>query len=243
MPGTVAGLVWSSYEISSTGRPRRPPFLLTSSFQIWMAISAGLPFADSPPVSAMPSPILIGSAARASNPPAPTSTITALMRAQPTSVLTCSRFIGPLSLRCPPGPAPSTAEIVLCHVRLGERFRHDRPGSSSEERRIGLGDPASRLVEGLEHPVTTFVVEQRGRRVVDDQLLDFTHEQRMVAAVVAMLDPSGDDHRGLGQHRDAGERFEGRREARDGLAGEVAAGRLLPLVQDADAKPPGTPQP
>src|SRR5262245_57379490 len=51
--------------MSSTGRPRRPPFLLISSFQICIASSAGLPLAESPPVSAMPRPILIGSAARA----------------------------------------------------------------------------------------------------------------------------------------------------------------------------------
>src|SRR5882762_9608179 len=56
--------------MSSTGRPRRPPFLLTSSFQICMASSAGLPLAESPPVSAMPKPILIGSAAWATNVPA-----------------------------------------------------------------------------------------------------------------------------------------------------------------------------
>src|SRR5215469_14359119 len=49
----------------STGRPSSPPFLLTSSFQIWMASSAGLPLAERPPVRAMPRPILIGSAARA----------------------------------------------------------------------------------------------------------------------------------------------------------------------------------
>src|SRR5262245_45983542 len=49
----------------STGRPSSPPFLFTSSFQICMASSAGLPLAESPPVRAMPSPILIGSAARA----------------------------------------------------------------------------------------------------------------------------------------------------------------------------------
>src|SRR5215471_17226160 len=47
----------------STGRPSNPPFLLMSSFQIWTARRAGLPFADSPPVRAMPKPILMGSAA------------------------------------------------------------------------------------------------------------------------------------------------------------------------------------
>src|SRR5882672_4863027 len=71
--------------MSSTCRPRRPPFLLTSSFQIWMARSAGLPLAESPPVSAMPKPILIGSAARAVKVPALASTsvtTTAPTRAQ-----------------------------------------------------------------------------------------------------------------------------------------------------------------
>src|SRR5262245_49877244 len=51
-----------------------PPFLLTSSFQICRARSAGLPLAERPPVRAMPKPILIGSAARARYVPALAST-------------------------------------------------------------------------------------------------------------------------------------------------------------------------
>src|SRR2546426_7351625 len=59
---------------------RRPPrstlFPYTTLFrsQIWTASSAGLPLAESPPVSAMPKPILIGSAARAVGAPRPAST-------------------------------------------------------------------------------------------------------------------------------------------------------------------------
>src|SRR5688572_18434428 len=56
-----------------------------SSFQICMASSAGLPLADSPPVRAMPKPILIGFCALAVNTPAPASTtvtVTAVITAQ-----------------------------------------------------------------------------------------------------------------------------------------------------------------
>src|SRR5215471_2207046 len=49
--------------MSLTGRPSRPPLVLTSSCQICMASSADLPAAASPPVSPMPKPIVIGSAA------------------------------------------------------------------------------------------------------------------------------------------------------------------------------------
>src|SRR5215472_10826520 len=51
--------------MSRTGRPSSPPVALMSSSQIFIARSADLPLADSPPVSAMPKPILIGSAVRA----------------------------------------------------------------------------------------------------------------------------------------------------------------------------------
>ena len=46
-----------------------------------MASRAGLPLAERPPVSAMPRPILIGSAARAVKAPAPASTTVAVMAA------------------------------------------------------------------------------------------------------------------------------------------------------------------
>src|SRR5690242_9270044 len=49
--------------MSLTGRPSRPPLALTSSSQICIASSDILPLAASGPVSAMPNPILIGSAA------------------------------------------------------------------------------------------------------------------------------------------------------------------------------------
>src|SRR5262249_52366047 len=57
--------------------------------------------AESPPVSAMPSPILIGSAARATRTPLPATAsvpATATTRAQPSSLKIRSRFIGALSL-------------------------------------------------------------------------------------------------------------------------------------------------
>ena len=58
----------------------------------------------------------------------------------------------------------------------------------------------------------------------------------MVAAAVAVLDPGGDDHGGSGEHGDAAELPERRREACDGLAGEMAAGGLLGLVENADRR-------
>ena len=75
--------------------------MFASSFQIWIASNAGLPFADKPPVSAMPRPILIGSAARATNTPAPVSPsvpATAPTSAQPRSLHIQGRFIDVLSL-------------------------------------------------------------------------------------------------------------------------------------------------
>src|SRR6266704_3029295 len=55
-----------------------------------MARSAGLPLAESPPVSAMPKPILIGSAARAVNAPALAST--SATTTAPTRVQVIDRF-------------------------------------------------------------------------------------------------------------------------------------------------------
>src|SRR5215472_18376172 len=49
--------------MSVTGRPSSPPLALISSSQICMATSDILPLAASGPVSAIPNPILIGSAA------------------------------------------------------------------------------------------------------------------------------------------------------------------------------------
>src|SRR5215469_16101964 len=49
--------------MSFTGRPSSPPLALMSSSQICMATSDILPLAASGPVSAIPNPILIGSAA------------------------------------------------------------------------------------------------------------------------------------------------------------------------------------
>src|SRR5262245_43807583 len=49
--------------MSLTGRPLSPPLALTSSSQIFIASSDILPLAASGPVSAMPKPIVMGSAA------------------------------------------------------------------------------------------------------------------------------------------------------------------------------------
>src|SRR5690348_12594208 len=49
--------------MSCTGRPKSPPLAFVSSSQIFIARIAALPLAASPPVKAMPVPILIGSAA------------------------------------------------------------------------------------------------------------------------------------------------------------------------------------
>src|SRR5262245_57943860 len=51
--------------MSLTGRPLSPPLALTSSSQIFIASSDILPLAASGPVSAMPKPMVMGSAARA----------------------------------------------------------------------------------------------------------------------------------------------------------------------------------
>src|SRR5215471_2132069 len=50
--------------MSLTGRPSSPPLALTSSSQIFIASSDILPLAASGPVSAMPKPMVMGSAAR-----------------------------------------------------------------------------------------------------------------------------------------------------------------------------------
>src|SRR4051812_8713246 len=60
MAGVSAGLVWSSYAISSTLRPSRPPLALTSSTHMLSASSAALPPAPSEPVCGMLMPILMG---------------------------------------------------------------------------------------------------------------------------------------------------------------------------------------
>src|SRR5690348_6120046 len=73
---------------SCTGRPNKPPAAFTSLSQIFMATSADLPLAASPPVSAMPNPILMGSAAWTSEKPSAAATAPAvpMSRAQSPSV-------------------------------------------------------------------------------------------------------------------------------------------------------------
>src|SRR5919198_3520718 len=123
--------------MSSTGRPSRPPFLLTSSFQIWMAISAGLPLAERPPVRAMPRPILMGSAARAVGAPSPASAnvpMTAAIRTHvPIPGLPYPLIAPSLSARFPTRPArlmnlyekrrTNATANVCCRRRRSHRHR------------------------------------------------------------------------------------------------------------------------
>src|SRR5207249_2400649 len=102
-----------------TGRPSKPPRLFTSSFQICTASSAGLPLAESPPVSAIPKPILIGSAPRARNTPPLASTsapTVAPIRAQLRIPHVPYRFIGSLSPRASHGARSSLSEASRRHV-------------------------------------------------------------------------------------------------------------------------------
>src|SRR5262249_35060369 len=78
-------------------------------FQIWTASRAGLPLAESPPVRAMPKPILMGSAAWATNAPAPAKRTTVVS----TAIRTARRIdrellclIATLSLCAPARRAP-----------------------------------------------------------------------------------------------------------------------------------------
>src|SRR3954452_21104767 len=61
MLGTLAGVLWSSRMTSCTGRASSPPLALTSSRQMSSAVLMTLLGAAPAPVSARPTPILIGS--------------------------------------------------------------------------------------------------------------------------------------------------------------------------------------
>src|SRR2546428_3715165 len=99
--------------MSSTGRPSSPPFLLTSSFQICMASSAGLPLAERPPVRAIPNPILIGSAARATGMSPTAATRTSVATTTPINARV--RFMD--SLR---GDVYYTAEALRSFLKLDD---------------------------------------------------------------------------------------------------------------------------
>src|SRR5262245_1132309 len=133
-----------------------------SSFQICSARSAGLPLAESPPVSAMPRPILIGSAARATNAPEPTRTstkattpITAQVRID---CLKGSIFIPVLSLCAPPVGGrqsvgrprlPSGKDLVKAAASMKRRAGSARSRQSSEEVAVG---PLPDLAAGRPQP-------------------------------------------------------------------------------------------
>src|SRR5215468_12525138 len=131
-------------------------------------MSAGLPFAESPPVSAMPSPILIGSAARTGAPATASVMATAPTSATPSRLNIRNRFIDALSsISRPSRPAWPRSYSV-------RPFGATR--SRSEERRERLGVPAGRTPSRLQHLVAAFVVEQGGRGHVDRELLDLANE-------------------------------------------------------------------
>src|SRR5204862_3237038 len=93
--------------------------MFTSYVQYVTSNSAGLPLAESPPVSAMPKPILIGSAPRATNTPPLASTsapTVAPIRAQLRIAHVPYRFIGSFSLRASHGARPSLSEASRRHV-------------------------------------------------------------------------------------------------------------------------------
>src|SRR5882757_7855168 len=127
MPGTLAGVLWSSRMMSCTGRPRSPPLALTSSRQMSSAVLITLLGAAPAPVSARPMPILIGSplwAAAFENESNPTINAAADARsAFPTSFVMASSLWGGASLR--------TALVVqspTSFVHLVVRHdRHDAP--------------------------------------------------------------------------------------------------------------------
>src|SRR5688572_32938758 len=92
MAGVSAGLVWSSYAISSTLRPSRPPLALTSSTHMRSASSAAWPPAPSEPVCGMLMPTLIGpdwASASALN-RIPTTNEASLMGPPPRAILIAS---------------------------------------------------------------------------------------------------------------------------------------------------------
>src|SRR5215831_11807230 len=104
--------------MSLTGRPGSPPLALTSSSQIFIARSDILPLAASGPVSAMPKPMDMGSAARAG---AAASTAAAIVVARATTARVtlrrCNFFIIVSSVRTWREPSirflPSIAQVVM----------------------------------------------------------------------------------------------------------------------------------
>ena len=96
---------------AAPGGPSSPPLAFTSSAQIWMAISAALPLPARPPVSAMPKPILIGSAAAVGHTLASSRIVAA---AQPITVALILRNTG-FSI-CSLPVAPAVPPGVLCRI-------------------------------------------------------------------------------------------------------------------------------
>src|SRR5262245_52556259 len=109
-----------------------------SSFQICSASNAGLPLADSPPVRAMPKPILIGSAPRATNIPplARTRVRTTAIRVRASFRLRCRVMSSSLSGHIPGTPplgGPQTCDsgpelsrpARVFRLVLGGRIRVD----------------------------------------------------------------------------------------------------------------------
>src|SRR6185437_12662232 len=126
---------------SWTGRPSRPPLVFTSSAQIWMAISAALPLPARPPVSAMPKPILIGSAAAAGHAAANNNIVAA---AQPIAAALIVRNTG-FSISSLP-VAPAFRPGVLCRILRRGNVPPARAASVAEEAR--LDQPARERADG-----------------------------------------------------------------------------------------------
>src|ERR1700687_3731063 len=124
-----------------------------SSFQICSASSAGLPWGESPPVSAMPKPILMGSAARATNAPAPASTTAPATSEMTIQTRTCGllgSFIDP-SLSVAHAPFGARRSLGAPRLRPGPRAcqgggRHRRRSSIVPGRR----SPMARLPDPLD---------------------------------------------------------------------------------------------
>src|SRR6266511_3194770 len=114
--------------MSLTGRPSSPPLALTSSSQIFIATSDILPLAASGPVSAMPKPMVMGSAAFAGAPASEAAAIAAMTTAR----ATLRRFI-----------------LSAMVSSLGTRARPEQQifanHTTSQETRAGL--PVARMSE------------------------------------------------------------------------------------------------
>src|ERR1700722_6523543 len=122
--------------MSLTGRPIRPPLALICPGQICIASNADFPPAARPPVSAMPKPIVIGSAARAAV-EAARPKMSANARSQagrfwvispPNRIIVLLRHPGPPSAQRPVRPGPRRRASLPQEV-AGDDDAHDLVGA------------------------------------------------------------------------------------------------------------------